>query len=602
MFGAISKVLQHMETCRLKTMADNCRKEWFIYTKKADFQDLGARLGVDPVLVRIMRNRDLETEDEMRLFLEGDLSDLYDPSLLPDGDRAAELIIQKIKEKRKIRIVGDYDIDGVCSAYILFDVLKNLSADVSYAIPERIRDGYGLNRRIVEEAVSDGVDTIITCDNGISAIEEIRFAKDSGLCVILTDHHDLRKDEEGSDILPAADCVVNAKRSDSATPEKEICGAVTAWKVLQLVFRKLNMSEEKWLSYLEMAALATIGDVMKLTGENRIIASEGLKQMNREIRNRGLKALIRENGLADKEIKAYHCGFIIGPCINAGGRLETAKKSMELFLADSEQEAEGKAAYLKLLNDERKDITIKGAKDAQQQVHDKFPEDKVLVVFQEDLHESLAGIVASRLKETFGRPSYVMTPSEGKIEDESGEKIPLIKGSGRSIEAYDMFRKLSECDSLLYKYGGHPMAAGVSLAADKLEAFRKKLNENCNLTEEDLIQKVWIDLEIPLSYLNIGMVEELKRLEPYGNGNERPVFACRNVSLVNRRVLGKNRNVLKMEAIDETGKRLPAIMFGEADALDEKMREKSIWNILYTPQISEFRNERYLEIKLEDIQ
>jgi len=577
-------------------MTEKAGRQWFVHTKKADFAGLAARLGVDPVIVRILRNRDLCSEEEMRTFLTAGRNDLYPAEFLPDLCKAGDLISEKIREGKRIRIVGDYDIDGVCATYILYDGLRKAGAAADYVIPERIRDGYGINGRIVEEAVTDGIDTLITCDNGISAVSELGDAKKAGLTVVLTDHHDIRRDETGKEILPAADCIVSAKLDSSEYPEKEICGAVTAWKLLHRVFENAGIPETGWYDYLEFAGIATVGDVMKLTGENRILAKEAIASLNRHIKNTGLAALIRETGLSGKRIGCYHIGFVIGPCINAGGRLETAEKAMKLFLSEEENEALILAAELKALNDSRKDLTAKGVEKAVCQVQRELQQDRILVVYLPELHESLAGIVAGRVRETFGRPAFVVT--DGADPGEDGQK--LVKGSGRSIENWNMFEGLQGVSDLLCKYGGHPMAAGFSLKQENLEEFRTRLNENCGLSQEDLVQKTWIDMQLPLSYVNPGLVRQLEALEPFGNGNTKPLFAEKNVRLANLQILGRNGNCLKMDACSEDGCMLPALMFGDAAALKEELLKRQSVHITYHPQINEYHGMENLQIQIED--
>lgn len=569
-----------------------CKKKWYVYTKKADFAGIASRFGIDPVTARILRNRDIVTDDGIRSFLYGGVKDLHSPELLPDASDAAECLCRKIRDGKKIRIVGDYDIDGVCATYILYDGLKNAGAVIDYRIPERIRDGYGINARIVAEAANDGVDTLLTCDNGISAFEELKTARGNGMTVILTDHHDVRRDEEENELLPPADYLINAKLEKSRYPEKEICGAVTSWKLLQLVYRFLGLPEGLWNSYLEFAGIATVGDVMKLVGENRIIAREALRSLNTAPVNPGLSALIDETGLHGKHISCYHIGFVLGPCINAGGRLETAEAAMELFLAAEPHLCARKAKELKELNDSRKDLTLKGTKEAVSLAGGDFPEDRILVVCLPDLHESMAGIVAGRLKEEFGRPAFVLT--------ESAAEPGLLKGSGRSVESWNMFGGLQKCSDLLVRFGGHPMAAGLTVRKEDLEQLRKRLNEDCELTDEDLVQKVWIDMQLPLSYLRKDLVREIEGLEPFGNGNAKPLFAEKNVKLTNLKVIGKNRNVLKMDVYSESGTRLPGLMFGEADRLKEELEGMGRVHIIFHPQINDYQGSEQLQLQIED--
>ena len=586
-------------------MTDIPEKKWMLYTKRADFSGLAAEFGIDPVIVRILRNRDITDEEEIQQYLRGSLKDLYDGRLLPHAEQAAELIREKLLAGAHIRIVGDYDIDGVCSTYILYEGLRRAAEALSeadsgvsgggtgscidYVIPDRVRDGYGINEQIIERAVADGVDTIVTCDNGIAAIAELRFAKEHGLTVIVTDHHDVRKQEgePSQELLPPADLIVNPKLAESRYPVKGICGAVVAWKLVGILYELCGIPEAEWFSFLEFAAIATVGDVMELRGENRIIVRAGLSAINGGSGNQGLQRLILACGLDGKKLTAYHIGFVIGPCINAGGRLESAEAALRLFLSRDETEAEQLAAHLRLLNDERKDMTEKGVEAAAEQVEQAYAEDDVLVLYLPKLHESLAGIVAGRIRERFGKPCFVLT--------DSGE---FVKGSGRSIEKYHMFEGLCGVSELLMKFGGHPMAAGLSLARDNVDAFRKKINEQAKkkLVPEDFIQTLWIDLVMPLPYISGRLVRELALLEPFGNGNEKPVFAARSVQLTDLRVLGRNRNVLKCRAVDPDGYALSAVMFGEAERFYEELSEMKRVNIIYYPEINEYNGTRTLQL------
>lgn len=573
-------------------------KRWMLHTKRADFQGIARDLGIDPVTVRIIRNRGILEEEEMRRYLFGTLDDLYDPAQLPQGEEAAALLREAISRGERIRIVGDYDIDGVCATYILYRGLlqvrealgrKEAEGGIDYVIPHRIRDGYGINRHIIEKALSDGVDLIITCDNGIAALEELRFAREQGIRVIVTDHHDIRLTEEGEEQLPPAEAVVDPKLRDSRYPVRNICGAVVAWKLLLLLYRMCGLSREAWLSFLDFAALATVGDVMELQGENRIIVRYGLKSLTEGCRNQGLCSLINRCGLSGKRITAYHLGFVIGPCINAGGRLETAEAALKLFLSEDPEEAAMLAEHLRSLNEERKLMTEEGVKEAERQALEAFPEDRVLVLFLPELHESLAGIVAGRIRERLGKPCIVLTRgAEG------------LKGSGRSIEAYHMFQGLCGVSGLLTRFGGHPMAAGLSLPEKNLEAFRRELNRGCGLSPEDFLQELWIDMSMPLSYISGRLVEELSLLEPFGTGNEKPVFAAKGVQLTDLRVIGKNRNVLKCRVREETGTCMPAVIFGEADRIEKELKGFSRVNITYYPEINEYNGYRTLQLVIGD--
>ena len=572
---------------------------WYLYTKKADFKAIAERFGIDQVTARILRNRDITGDDAIEMFLNGGIDRLYDDSLLPDIDRAAELITAAVRSKVRIRVVGDYDIDGVCSTSILLKGLKRIGAEVDARIPDRINDGYGINRRIVGEAVKDGIGLILTCDNGIAAVEELREAKEHRMTVVVTDHHSVRKDEDGNDVLPPADAVVDVKRSGSLYPTEEICGAVTAWKLIKHIYGMLGRNAEEWLEFIDFAAIATIGDIMPLIGENRIIVREGLKVLNNGLRPDGsgkrgssclgLRALTEALDLNMHEITAYHIGFVIGPCINAGGRLETAEAALRLFMTEDVNEARLLAGHLRELNELRKSMTEDGVKVGARLIDEHFADDKVIVVYIPKLHESLAGIVAGRLKESYGRPVIVITDArEG------------LKGSGRSIESYDMFDGLCRAADCMTKFGGHKLAAGLSLNADKLDELRKRLNDNAELTEEDFVRKIWIDAAMPVSYVSEKLIREMDSLAPFGNGFEKPVFAAKDIRVGNFRLLGRQKNVLKMTLKDSYGGCVDGILFGDArEALSELENAERI-SILYYPAINEFAGKKTLQIEIKD--
>ncbi len=575
--------------------------KWYIYSKKADFKAIGEQFGIDQVTARILRNRDITGEKEIDLFLNGTLEDLYDENLLPDIDRAAAVLMDAISRRQKIRIVGDYDIDGVCSTLILQKGLKALGAEVDHRIPHRIQDGYGINRRIVEEAVEDRVDLILTCDNGIAAIDELSLAEENGITVIVTDHHNVRLDEAGEEMLPPAEAVIDVKRKDSSYPTTEICGAVTAWKLIRRLYELAERDSREWLGFLEFAAIATIGDIMTLTGENRILVKEGIRVLNGGLHpdgsgrhgtgNIGLRMLLRNLNLDEREIDTFHIGFMIGPCINAGGRLKSAGIALDLFLTEDPAEADRLSMQLITLNEERKSMTEKGVKDAAAAMEAGVCGEKVLVVFLPELHESLAGIVAGRIKDQYNRPTIVVTRgSEG------------LKGSGRSIESYDMFEGLCKAADYLVKFGGHRLAAGMSLREEDLEGFRDKLNadaENC-LKEDDFVRKIWIDAAMPFGYISEKLVREIEKLAPFGQGFEKPVFAQNHIRVSGLKVLGKQKNVLKMRLTDANGISLDAIMFGDAVALREELAGAEEISILYYPKINEFAGRRTLQLELRD--
>ena len=565
-----------------------------VQTKRADFNGLAKELGVSPVSVRIMRNRGMETKEAMERYLYGTLDGLYDGGRMKNMGEAVAVLIKKLREEKRIRIIGDYDIDGVCASYLLLTGLRRAerelgkgtgpagSTRIDYEIPDRVRDGYGINEAIIRQAAADGVDTLVTCDNGIAAAKEISLAKELGMTVVVTDHHEVPVEEERQ-VLPPADVVVDPKQEGETYPFREICGAVVAYKLVEKLYEASGVHREEWRELLEFAAIATVGDVMRLQDENRILVKYGLKQMART-RNLGLRKLVEKTGLDITDLSAYHIGFVIGPCLNAGGRLQTAKAALRLFLSEDEAEAERLAEELKELNDIRKDMTKKGEDEAIAQVEERYMGDKVLVVFLPDCHESLAGIIAGRVREHFHKPSIVLT--------RSGD---MVKGSGRSIEPYHMFRELTKVRDLLPKFGGHPMAAGLSIKEEDVPEFRKRLNENAELTEDDFIPRVWIDVPMPLEYVTEGLVEELKRLEPFGQGNEKPLFAQKGLMIRSLRVLGKNRNVVKLGLVTDTGLSMDGLLFGAGDAFQKELAGKDRIDIVYYPDINEYNGNRTLQ-------
>lgn len=576
---------------------------WMVQTKRADFSGLAMRLGVSPVAVRVMRNRGLTEEAEMRKYLYGTLDDLYDPRLMKGMEQASELIARKLKEGKHVRIIGDYDIDGVCSTYILlkgfqraakelsqrcsleagrYSVEKENDAQIDYEIPDRIKDGYGINESIIRQASADGVDTLVTCDNGIAALREISIAKQLGMTVVVTDHHEVPVDEYGQ-ILPPADAVVDPKQDGETYPFHEICGAVVAWKLIRVLYEKLGIPESKWMDLLEFAAIATVGDVMKLQDENRLIVKYGLKKIG-STKNTGLRKLIEKNNLDIENLSAYHIGFVIGPCLNAGGRLKSAKVALRMLLAEDPERAGEMADELKELNDMRKDMTAKGEAEAIEQVEKQYMDDKVLVVFLPECHESLAGIIAGRLREHFHKPSFVLTRGE-----------TTAKGSGRSIEQYHMYQGLCKVSDLLVKFGGHPMAAGLSLEEKDIDEFRRRLNADAELTEEDFVPKIWIDVPMPFEYVNEKIVQELKDLEPFGQGNEKPLFAQKSLVIRNARVLGKNRNVVKLNLVTETGQPVDGLLFADGDRFLEEQAGRNMIDMIYYPDVNEYNGTRTLQ-------
>lgn len=560
--------------------------QWMVQAKKADFQAISSAFGISPITARIIRNRNILGDKQIHQYLFGEIKDLYSPFLLPDMEKALNLLQKKIEERKKIRIVGDYDIDGICSTYMLYQALSRVGAVVDYEIPDRIKDGYGINASIIRAAAEDEIDTILTCDNGISAIEQANLASELGIAMIITDHHDIRQDEEGRDVLPLAAAVVNPKRKESSYPYPEICGAMVAFKLVQGLYRQFSIPQEEWEEFIEFAALATVGDVMKLQDENRVVVKEGLKRIGCT-KNIGLKKLIEKNSLNPSRITAYHIGFVIGPCLNAGGRLETAKLSLSLLLSQNEKEADELALRLKELNDTRKEMTAQGVEEASALVEEHYQDDWVLVVFLPDCHESLAGIVAGRLRERYHKPSIVLTRGE-----------EAIKGSGRSIEAYHMFEALVEVSDLLLKFGGHPMAAGLSLNEESIDLFRQRLNESAkkNLTEKDFIEKIWIDVPLPLEYINENLIQELSCLEPFGQGNEKPQFAQRHLFVRSARAAGKSRNVIMLMLVTDSGFGMEAKWFGNGDEFLEEMGGKRYMDIIYYPEINFYNGRKSIQI------
>lgn len=559
-----------------------------LQTKRADFSGIAARFHISPVTARIIRNRDVEGETAIDRYLNGTLDQLYDPHLMKDMDKAASLILEKIQEGARIRIVGDYDIDGVCSTYLLYRGLSRCGGHVDYQIPERIRDGYGINESIIRKAKEDGIDTIVTCDNGIAALEQVRLAKELGMTVIVTDHHEVVRAEDGSQILPEADAVVNPHRDDCPYPFAGICGGVVAYKLVQVLYEQNRIPEQEWKDMLEFAAIATVGDVMKLQDENRILVRWGLKQIPHTA-SAGLRALVEACGLDIYNLTAYHIGFVVGPCLNASGRLKTAQLALELLLCEegtpAALRAEEMAAELKLLNEDRKDMTQAGMEQAFEQVDTELADDDVLVVYLPDCHESLAGIIAGRVREACNKPSFVLTKGED-----------CVKGSGRSIESYHMYRALCGVQDLLLKFGGHPMAAGFSLKEENVGEFRRRLNEQSTLTKEDFIPKIWIDVAMPLEYISETLVNELKSLEPFGQGNEKPQFAQKNLRIRSLRALGRNNNAVRMTVVTEQGRPMEAMVFTEADKFVEEAKNSRSMDVIYYPDINEYNGNRTLQI------
>ncbi len=567
-------------------------KKWMIYSKRADFEAIGKAYSIDKVIARVIRNRDVVGEENIRRYLYGTKEDMYDPYLLKDMEKAVAILKEKIFLKKKIRIIGDYDIDGVSSIYILLTAFQKCGALVDGEIPHRIKDGYGINEGLIQDAYQAGVDTIVTCDNGIAAESQIAYAKSLGMTVIITDHHDVPYEEkEGKKqyILPPADAVLNPKQEDCSYPFHGLCGAAVAYKLvlgLYQVFGKAKEEAEE--EFLEIVAMATIGDVMDLQDENRIIVKEGLKRL-RKTKNKGLRSLMAVCRIEPEMISSYHIGFIIGPCLNAGGRLDTAKRALALLQAEEKEEADNLAGELKALNESRKKMTADGVELAVQKLENSGrKDDKVLVVYLPDCHESLAGIIAGRLRERYYKPVFVLTKGE-----------EWIKGSGRSIEGYSMFDELVKSKEYLVKFGGHPMAAGLSLKEEDIEPFRISLNQKQQMTEEDFTEKIWIDTRLPFGYITEELVEQFALLMPFGKGNEKPVFAERHVKLLHRQVLGAKRNVVRM-LLESDNVRLEGVWFGEGDLFLEETEGVEYMSILFLPEINTFRGNQTLQLRISE--
>ncbi len=584
-------------------------EKWFVINKGADFAGIAKRFGISPVTARLIRNREVMGDEAIARYLKGGIGELYDPHLLLDSDRLTDILVQKIREQKKIRIIGDYDIDGVMSTYVLYKGITRCGGRVDFQIPDRMKDGYGINDHLIEQADEADIDTIITCDNGIAAIDEIAHAKSLGMTVLVTDHHEIPYTEEMGERhykRSEADAIVNPKQMECTYPYKNLCGAAVAWKVIQILYEKCGIAAEEAYGFLENVAFATVGDVMDLTDENRILVREGLKRIHTTT-NPGMRALILQNKLEPGQISSYHFGFVLGPCINASGRLETAKIALNLFLQEDVKKASEIAAELVDLNAQRKDMTAEGVELAMQQVEEGNTGKKVLVVYLPDVHESLAGIIAGRIREAYHKPAFVLTKSEDGV-----------KGSGRSIETYSMYEELCKCQELFKKFGGHPMAAGLSLPEANVEIFREKINACCGLTEEDFIPKIKIDIPMPVDYPDIPLVNELSLLEPFGKANVKPQFADKNLGIDRAVVVGKNQNVLKLTLRTEHGCVISAVYFGDVDAFREYYSKKYGENevnqaflgrkneirmsVVYYPEINRYQGNESVQIVIKNYQ
>lgn len=563
-------------------------QKWRVYSKKADFDAIGSRFNIDPVTARIIRNRDVTDMENVDMYLNGTLDRLHDPMMMKDMDKAVSVIASSIRDNKHIRIIGDYDIDGICSIYILFKGLKICGADVDYEVPDRITDGYGINENLIKQAYEAGVEVIITCDNGIAAASQIDYANELGMTVVITDHHDVPYEETDNGrryIIPKAAAVVDPKQNDCGYPFKMLCGAGIAYKFIDCMVKEFKTGDSVMPELLQFAAIATVGDIVDLLDENRIIVKEGLKLIaNTE--NYGLNALMAVTGVSRESINAYHIGFVLGPCLNASGRLDSAKRALKMLVTDDRAEAERHAGELKDLNEERKKLTSEAVDKAVDMVENSsLKDDRVLVIFLPDCHESIAGIVAGRIREKYYKPVIVLTRGEQEA-----------KGSARSIESYNMFEKLSECKDLFTRFGGHPMAAGLSLPEENIPEFRRRINEHCNLSEEDLTETVWIDVPMPLEYINEKLILELGGLEPFGKANPKPVFADKNISIRNIRAIGKDKQYTRMTIAKDSGIVIDAVGFFPCTELETVYNKNGRISCTYYPEINEFRDKKQIQV------
>ena len=568
-------------------------QKWVVTQKRADFSSIGIEFGIDPLIARVIRNRDIVGSENIKKYLHGTLSDIPSPWEMGGMEDAVGLLSGKIEQGKRIRVIGDYDIDGVTATYILTTGLSRLGARVDESIPDRIADGYGLSDQLIDRAVADGIDTIVTCDNGIAALSQIERAKKAGLTVLVTDHHEVPYEEADGEkhyILPPADVILNPKQASCPYPNKNICGAVVAWKLIAALYERAGIPTQESWDFLEFLAIATVGDVMELQGENRILVREGLKVLP-NTKNKGLKALLQATGLDGRSVGTYHIGFILGPCINASGRLDTALRALALFKEENPEKAAELAGELHDLNESRKSLTEEGVNQALSILQEEgmVNTDRVLVVFLPECHESLAGIIAGRIRETYHRPSFVLTRSENGV-----------KGSGRSIEAYSMYDELTRCKDLLDQFGGHPMAAGLSLQEENIDLLRRRLNANCTLNQDQLTEKIVIDAAISIAYISRKLVGQLAMLEPFGKGNEKPLFAQKDLHVVDCRVLGKNSNVLRLRVSDPAGFTMSAVYFGNAQKFYNDLKEKRRIAAAYYPEINSYQGRESLQIVIQN--
>jgi exonuclease RecJ (EC 3.1.-.-) len=584
-------------------------ERWFIKNIKADYKYISKKYALSELVSRLIVNRNIISDEMIRSYINPDFDKFHEAREMKDLEKSVDILREKIKAQNKIRIVGDYDVDGVISIYILYSALKRCNANVDYEIPDRIKDGYGINMNIIKQAKEDGVDTILTCDNGISAIDQIKYAKELGITVIVTDHHDIPFVEKENNVREfislSADAVVNPKQSECNYKFKQLCGAGVAFKLVEILYETFNIDKKECYKFIEFLAIATVCDVVDLVDENRIFVKKGLELIN-STTNLGLQELIRECELTEKTLSVYHLGFIIGPCINASGRLDSAKRGLKLLLSDDEEEAVRLAKELVKLNEDRKDMTMNGVEAAVEIIEKSgMINDKVFVIYIPDIHESLAGIIAGRIKEKYNVPTLVITKAEHGV-----------KGSGRSIEEYNMFEELIKCKDLLEKFGGHPMAAGFSLKEENIDEFRRRLNENTILKDEDLLRKVTIDSVLPLDAINYDVINDLERLEPFGKSNSKPLFAEKNINLLKATILGKNRNVLKLKLKTRMNKALDAIYFGDIEKFEEEVSSKygneelqKLYNgeynhvnldLVFYPNVNEYNGNTTIQIVIQN--
>ncbi len=586
------------------------KERWRLYAKKADFAAISKAYGINKVTARIMRNRGVETKEEIESYLKGDLDYLSDPALMKDADKAASLLEAAIANNELIAISSDFDNDGIFSGLLLKEAIIELGGRAAIFTPNRVMEGYGVNSRIVEEANAKGASVLLTCDNGIAAFEAIEEAKKLGMTVIVTDHHEVPFEEHDGKktyLLPKADAIVDPKQEDCAYPFKSLCGTGVAYQLMTLLFRRMKRTMSRQEIFLQYTAIATVADVMELVGENRILVRKGLSYLN-HTNHIGLLALMEVCGITPEQVRAYHIGFILGPCFNAAGRLDTIVHALALLESKEYDQALALAGELWAMNEERKELTRVGTERAVELIeHAVWKDERVYLVYIKDCHESVAGIIAGRLRERYYRPVLVFTDAS-----EEGQ----IKASGRSIDDYDMFTELSAFRSLFLRFGGHKMAAGLTMEKKNLETLRDGLNARCTLTQTQLMPLVMIDAAMPLGYISEEVIADLEKLEPFGRANEKPLFAQQHLSVLRLSRIGKNRNVVKMSVMGPEGIIMDALYFGDTDVffdfLEEEygrdnvaaalrgMRNTIDIGVTYYPQINEFQGKRSLQIVIQN--